>query len=106
MNPGAITRPAASISTLPCNERAEIAAILLPLMATLRTASSPDSGSITRPCWRTMSYVCEDRSEGNNQRRHRIRVVYLGPADSGHGRQPCRRARYTLNGARGHAQIG
>src|SRR5438094_111626 len=47
MKPGATTRPLASIVCLPCNAALLIARILPPLIPTLRTASSPDSGSIT-----------------------------------------------------------
>src|SRR5438094_111623 len=49
MKPGATTRPLASIVCLPCNAALLIARILPPLIPTLRTASSPDSGSITLP---------------------------------------------------------
>jgi hypothetical protein len=56
--------------------RVEIAAIFLPLMPTLRTASRPDSGSITRPPCKVMSYVCPIRSEGNGKMESRIAALY------------------------------
>src|SRR5207253_1774753 len=56
MKPGATTRPVASISVRPRRGSVEIAAIVLPVMPTLRTASRPDAGSSTRPLRRTMSY--------------------------------------------------
>src|SRR5437016_10124601 len=56
MKPGATTRPLASIVCLPCNAALLIARILPPLIPTLRTASSPDSGSITLPFVIATSY--------------------------------------------------
>src|SRR5262245_8154427 len=56
MNPGATTRPPASIVSRP-RGLPPIARIFPPCTATARPASSPDSGSITRPCIITTSYT-------------------------------------------------
>src|SRR5207245_7960488 len=57
MNPGATTSPFASMVCLPFNGPLLTSRIFPSLMPTLRTASSPDSGSITHPLAITMSYV-------------------------------------------------
>src|SRR6478672_4562211 len=49
-----------------------MAAIFPPLMPTSRTASSLDSGSITRPCLKTMSYCCAVKSAGKRIHANRI----------------------------------
>src|SRR5262245_45093149 len=74
MKPGATTSPTASISVLPRRRDVEIAAILRPAMATSRTASSPDSGSITRPPCNTKSYGCAARAA---EKRHAARRDFI-----------------------------
>ena len=49
MNPGATTRPAASTVVVPASGNSETAATAPPRIPTWRTASSPLSGSMTRP---------------------------------------------------------
>src|SRR5579871_5411130 len=58
MKPGATTNPAASMAPRPSSGSAETARILPPEMPKLRVASRPLSGSSTRPCRITRSYVC------------------------------------------------
>src|SRR5262249_20642007 len=55
MKPGATTRPRTSSTRLPLSGFSDTAAILPSLMPTWRTASRPDSGSMTRPLARTRS---------------------------------------------------
>src|SRR5438105_4699040 len=62
MNPGATSKPLASIVSLPRNSFREIARILPPEIPTLRIASRLDSGSITLPCKITTSYNSAARS--------------------------------------------
>src|SRR5579862_2757935 len=61
MNPGATTIPFASIVVVPVSGDSDTMLILPPRMPTLRTASRPDSGSITRPLEITTSYLCTPR---------------------------------------------
>src|SRR5210317_881811 len=56
MKPGHTTCPLASMVSLPSIGFSVTAAIFSPLMPTLRTASSPVSGSMTRPPVTTRSY--------------------------------------------------
>src|SRR5258708_3965902 len=62
MNPGATTRPLASITSRPRNGAVEMAAIRFPVTPTLRMASRFVSGSITRPPDSTRSYCCANRN--------------------------------------------
>src|SRR5260370_38481379 len=52
------TKPRTSTSVFPGRGAVEMDAMRFPLMPMLRTASRPDSGSITRPLERTMSNTC------------------------------------------------
>src|SRR6187431_3301095 len=56
MKPGATTWLAASITRVPASGVSDTAAMRPPVIPTCRTASSPDSGSITRPLATTRSY--------------------------------------------------
>jgi hypothetical protein len=56
MNPGETTSPAASSTVRPCSGVADTASIRPPRMPMDRTASSPVSGSMTRPLATTRSY--------------------------------------------------
>src|SRR5579872_1283916 len=58
MNPGATTIPRTSTTERPVIGAAEMDSTCPARIPTLRTASSPDSGSITRPFARTRSNVC------------------------------------------------
>src|SRR5258708_510050 len=56
MKPGATTKPFTSTTVRPFKGDALMAAMRPPPIPTFRTASSPDSGSMTRPFARTTSY--------------------------------------------------
>src|ERR1051325_5367824 len=73
MNPGATTRARASIVRLPESGASEIRAILPPAMPTSRTASSPVSGSRTRPPLMTTSYVWAQTGRQNSRQATTIR---------------------------------
>ena len=55
MKPGDTTSPLASMVSLPRSELFEMARIFPPVMPIFRTASSPDSGSMTCPFATTRS---------------------------------------------------
>src|SRR5438552_462854 len=66
MKPGETTSPAASIVERPVRAELEIARTLPAVIPILRTASSFDSGSMTRPPRMTTSYVWAWPAAHNN----------------------------------------